>query len=276
MIRLSARRLLGLLLLVGCGTEPDHPPVPYIVAGTVSDSLGVPVRQVPVAASLWRQDDSIAWGGGYSDGSGAFLVEWQTPVANQYDSLVLLAHGSASLSLTPCRPYQSLRITRTPIELQDLVRDSVYIPLTLGLGIEAPVLGAQVTSCAVGHNPFGDGTSDFLMELAIHSVGPVPDDSVRGEWRIYFRETRGDLNGPFTGAVVQDTLDLALHMGGDSFTECEPGYRLRIALDPGQRFGDGDLETLRPDVIVCPVHQLDPLRFVPFEGPLLAKESEPR
>jgi hypothetical protein len=265
----------GLLLTASCGTEPERPPaVPYIVTGTVTDSLGGPVRAVGLQATLWRQDDSIAWGGGTSDGNGGYSIEWDTPVAHQYDSLVLLADGSASLSLTPCRPYRSLRIMRTSLELQDLLRDSVHIPMELGLGIEAPILGAGVSSCAVGHNPFGEGTSDFLLELAVHSVGSVPEDSVRGEWHIYFRETRRDLNGPFAGRVVQDTLDLALHMGGDSFIECEPGYRLRIALDPGQRLGDGDLETLRLDVTACPVHQLDPLRFVPFEGLLFAKGSE--
>jgi hypothetical protein len=232
----------------------------------VTDSVGVAVRAVPVAVTQWRQDDSIAWGGGTSDGNGAYSIEWSTPVAHQYDSLVLLADGSASLSLTPCRPYRSLRVTRTGLELQDLVGDSVHIPMELGLGMQAPILGAPVTSCAVGHSPFGDGTSDFLFELSIQSVGPLPDDSVRGEWHIYFRETRGDLIGSFAGTVVRDTLDLALHMV--TYLECEPGYRLRIALNIDQRLGNGDLETLRPDVAACPVHQLDPLRFVPFEGPL--------
>jgi hypothetical protein len=145
-------------------------------------------------------------------------------------------------------------------------QDSVHIPVELGLGIEAPILG-EVSSCAIGHNPFGDGTSDFLFDFAIHSIGAVPDDSVRGEWHIYFRETGGDLNGLFAGAVVQDTLDLALHMGGDSFIECDPGNRLRIALEPGQRLGNADLETLRPEVRACPVHQPDPLRFVPYKNP---------
>jgi hypothetical protein len=50
-------------------------------------------------------------------------------------------------------------------------------------------------------------------------------------------------------------------MAADNYVECEPGYRLRIALEE-QRLGDGQLETLRPDVPVCSVEQLDPLRFV--------------
>jgi hypothetical protein len=265
----------GLLMAAGCGTEPERTPAaPYIITGTVTDSLGSPVRAVPVQATQWRQDDSIAWGRGMSDGSGAYSIAWDTPVAHRYDSLVLHADGSASLSLTPCRPYRSLRVTRTPLELDNFQRDSVHVPMELGLGIKAPILGVGATGCAVGHNPFGEGTSDFVFELLIHSVGPVPDDSVRGEWHIYFRETRGDLIGSFAGTVVRDTLDLALHMV--TFFECEPGYRLRIALDQGQRLGDGDLITLRPDVAVCPVYQLDPLRFVPFEGRLFARKKAGR
>jgi hypothetical protein len=132
------------------------------------------------------------------------------------------------------------------------------------------MLGAGVFVCAVGHNPFGDTISDFLLELAIESMPAVPEDSVRGSWRIFFRETRGDLEGRFAGVVAADTLDLALHMTPDSFFECEPGYRLRIALDEAQRLGDGNLETLRPDVTECPVRQLYPLRFVEFEPPLNA------
>jgi hypothetical protein len=53
-------------------------------------------------------------------------------------------------------------------------------------------------------------------------------------------------------------------MAPDSFFECEPGYRLRIVLDQDQRFGDGAIETLRPDVPACPIEQLYPLRFVTY------------
>lgn len=270
--------LAGLILVSSCGTELERPPsLAYVVAGTVSDSLGGPVREVPIGATLWRQGDSIAWGRGRSNGSGAFSVEWQTPVAHHYDSLVLISHGSVSLSITPCRPYSSLRVTRTPDQLQGLPGDSVHVPIQLGLERQAPVLASGLHSCAVGFSSFGDDfTSQFLLQLAIETVGQAPDDSVRGQWVIFFQETRRGLEGSFAGLVNGGTLDLALHMSPDSFLECEPGYRLRIALDQQQRFGIGDLETLRPDVTVCPVEQLDPLRFVSFVPPLFTRGMDAR
>jgi hypothetical protein len=271
MIRLEAWKLVGLLFVFSCATEPDpQPSLAHVVAGTVSDSLGVPIREVPIEVVLWRQGDTASWGFGRSDGAGMFLTEWMIGVAHHYDSLVLNSFGSLSLAITPCRPYSSVRVTLTRDHLQYLPRDSVHVPIRLGLERPAPVLAAGLQVCAVGFSPFGEEfISQFLLRLAIETVNPAPD-SVRGEWEIFFQETRSNLKGSFAGLVSGSTLDLALHMAPDNYVECEPGYRLRIVLEQAQHLGPGDLETLRPDVLVCPIEQLDPLRFVAFEPPLNA------
>jgi hypothetical protein len=273
MIRRSARRLPGLLLLLGCGTEPPSTSLAHIVAGTVLDSLGAPVPEVQVSAVQMRQGDSIGRGWGTSDAAGVYSIDWFTPAAHHYDSLMIVAYGDGSLSNTsPCRPYSLVQLTRTPDQLQNLPADSAHIPIELGLTRESPTLASGIFVCAEGYKPFGDIVSDFLVELAIETVGPAPD-SIRGQWQIAFRETRGTLDGEFAGLASGGTLDLALHLAPDSFIECEPGYRLRIVLDQDQRFGEGEIETLRPDVQACPIEQLYPLRFVAYVPPLFAKRT---
>ncbi len=247
----------GLLLAASCGTEPDQPPsLGHIVAGAVFDSLGAPVMGVPIGAALWRQDDSISWGYGESDGAGVYSIEWFAAVAHDYDSLVVV-----SIAIDPCRPYSSVRVALTPDQLRALPSDSIHVRIRLGLAREAPTFAAGLFACAVAHKPLGEFTTDFQLELGIENGGTTSGDSVEGTWRILFSETRRPLEGAFLGAVTNDTLVLALHMAADNYVECEPGYRLRIALEE-QRLGDGQLETLRPDVPVCSVEQLDPLRFV--------------
>ena len=271
MIRLAAWPVTGLLFVFGCGTEANPASLAHIVAGTVYDSLGAPVPEVQVSAVQMRQGDSIGWGWGTSNGSGVYSIDWFTPAAHHYDSLMIVAYGDGSLSNTsPCRPYTLVQLTRMPGQLQNLPADSVHIPIQLGLARESPILASGIFICAEGHKPFGDIVTDFLVELAIEDVGAT-SDSVRGGWQIAFRETRGTLHGQLAGLAGGGRLDLALHMAPDSFIECEPGYRLSITLDQDQRFGEGEIETLRPDVPACPIEQLYPLRFVAFVPSPFAK-----
>ena len=263
--------LTYLILIAGCGTGPERSPsLARSIAGTVTDSLGGAVR-AHVHANFWRGEDSIAGGVGQSDGAGVYSIEWYAAVPPVYDSLVLVSDGSVGPTIQTCRPYSVARVVRTSAQLADLPGDSAHVPIVLGLGKAAPALAPGVFGCALAHQPFGDGTSDFVVELAIESAGTAPGDSVRGQWRIFFRETRSDLVGFFGGVVAVNTVDLALHMAQDNYVECEPGYRLSIAIDGTQRLGDGSLETLNPDEPVCPVEQLEPLRFVEFVPPLFAE-----
>ena len=259
----------ALVAATACGTDPEPPPsLVRTVTGTVRDSLGAGVRKIYLQGVLWHRGDSAASGYAFTGGGGDFKIEWFTPVPFLYDSLTLDSDlGELSSSATvACRPYGNVRLARTAAQLTDLPDDSVHLALEVGLA-RAPAALARGLSCAMGYSPFGpDATSTFRFALTIDSFGTAAPDSLWGQWEILFSETRIPAEGAFAGAIGGDTVDLALGVSPGVYSDCDPGWRLRLALEEGQRLGNGFITTATPGVPQCPIEHLDPLRFVEMVG----------
>ena len=237
------------------------------MTGTVRDSLGAGVRSIDLQSVVWHQGDSAASGYASTDGGGNFRMEWFAPVPFLYDSLTLYSNLGGTLSAEiECRPYGGVRLARTAAQLTGLTDDSVHFALEVGLARASAALAPGV-SCAMGHSPFGpDATSTFRFAPTIDSLGTAAPDSLWGRWEILFSETRIPADGAFAGSVGGDTIDLVLGVSPGIYSDCAPGWRLRLALEQGRRLGNGFIETVTPQLPQCPITQLDPLRFVEMVG----------
>jgi hypothetical protein len=215
---LPAATVLALGLCTACTSSPSANSAPvatYIIK--VVDTAGVPVEAAPVRLWPYHQATSPPFLEVVTDGQGLFAYQDSATAAyGPLDSLVAAPDEGQE-----CATFDADQAT--------IVHPRAGDTLTLQVRLPAPAATvAPGESCAVGFMPFGGPLhrAPFYLHIIIDSI----TDQVHGRWRLDYQASITSEDGTFTGAIPQDSMQLALipYAPGPG---CNRRYNLSATLD---------------------------------------------